>query len=132
MKKQRLIITIILCFLLISLIACQIFIIYKTNKNEQPTEDLEKYLIFNKETMSIGKNKQKTETNNNYSYAINYPELKNKKINEQINIILEREINNLKKKVNIDKSNDTLIINYEIYQYDNTISLVLLKKYLQF
>jgi len=130
MKKQRLIITIILCFLLISLIACQIFMIYKTNKNEQPTEDLEKYLIFNKETMSIGKNKQKTETNNNYSYAINYPELKNKKINEQINIILEREINNLKKKVNIDKSNDTLIINYEIYEYDNTISLLLIKKYL--
>ena len=128
MKKQRLIITIILCFLLISLIACQIFMIYKTNKNEQPTEDLEKYLIFNKETMSIGKNKQKTETNNNYSYAINYPELKNKKINEQINIILEREINNLKKKVNIDKSNDTLIINYEIYEYDNTISLLLIKK----
>jgi len=128
MKKQRLIITIILCFLLISLIACQIFMIYKTNKNEQPTEDLEKYLIFNKETMSIGKNKQKTETNNNYSYAINYPELKNKKINEQINIILEREINNLKKKVNIDESNDTLIINYEIYEYDNTISLLLIKK----
>ena len=129
MKKPKLIIT-TLSFLLISLITCQIFLIYKSEKKEHQSENLEKYLIINKEKMAIGKNKQKIETNNKYSYAINYPELKNKKLNEQIKIILEREINNLKKKVNIDKSNDTLIINYEIYEYDNTISLLLIKKYL--
>lgn len=130
MKKQRLIITIILSFLLISLIICQTYLIYKSNNKPNKNIDLEKHLTINKEKMTLGKNKQKIETTNNYSYAINYPHLENKKLNEQINIILEREINNLKKKVNIDKSNDTLIINYEIYEYDNTISFVLIKKYL--
>ena len=130
MKKQKLMITIILSFLLISLIFCQVILIYKSNKINESNIDLEKYIVVNEEVMSLGKNKQKIENKNNYSYAISYPQLKNKKLNEQINIILEREINNLKKKVNIDKSNDTLIINYEIYEYDNTISLLLLKKYL--
>lgn len=130
MKKQKITITIILSFLLVSLIACQIYLIFKSNNQEKNDLDLKQYLTYNEETMSVGKNKQKIESTNNYSYAFNYPYLKNKKINEQINIILDREINNLKKKVNIDKSNDTLIINYEIYEYDNTISLILIKKYL--
>lgn len=130
MKKQRVIITIILSFLLISLIACQLLIIFKSNKETDNYIDLEQYLTTSKETMSIGKTKQLIKSKSNYSYAINYPHLDNKKINEQINTILEREINNLKKKVNIDQSNDTLIINYEIYEYDNTISFIILKKYL--
>lgn len=129
MKKQRLIITIILTILLISLIICQSFLIHVTNK-ENTNTNLEKYLIYNKETMTYGNNKQKIKINNNYSYAINYPHTKNNKLNEQIKIILDREINTLEKKVNIDQTNDTLIINYEIYQHDNFISLVILKKYL--
>lgn len=129
MKKQRMIITIILSFLLISLIICQCIIIYKSNKKVNDS-NLTEYLLTDEETMTLGKTKQKIENTKNYSYAINYPYLKNKKINEQINVILEREINNLKKKVNIDQSNDSLIINYEIYEHENTISFVVLKKYL--
>ena len=44
-------------------------------------------------------------------------------------IKLALEINNLTKKVNIDQSYDTLIINYEIYKYENIMSTLPENKY---
>jgi len=131
MKKPQIIITFILSFLLFSLVVCQFLLIYKTNHtNINKKTDLKQYLSLDKNSMTIGKNKQKIEYQNNYSYAINYPELKNSKINDQIKIILNREIDNLKRKVNIDQSKDSLIINYEIYEYNKFTSYIILKKYL--
>lgn len=130
MKKQQIITTIILSILLISLIICQFLLIKTSSNKNNKSQNLNEYLINDKETMTYGKTQQKIKSTKNYSYAINYPKTKNNKIDEQIKIIIEREIKILKKKVNIDKNNDTLIINYEIYKHEDLISLVLIKKYL--
>lgn len=130
MKKQQIILTVFLSFLLITLIICQCFIILLSQKTPYTKSELKKHLSINNKTMTYGKTKQKIESNTTYSYAINYPQTKKEQLNEQINIIINREINNLKKKTNIDQTHDTLIINYEIYKSDNIISLVIFKKYL--
>ena len=130
MKPKQLLMFLVLVTILLSLVFCE-YLYYKQNNTKTKKLNLDQYIVINKETMTYGTPKKITKQTNEYAYAISYPETNNKLIDEQINSIIKNKEQEIEEYTKISKEQEIMTINYEIYEKDNYLSLVLINKYLK-